>query len=272
MNKKYFLIDPSVKFSSQEEIEEQHESFTNAVNTNWEKREQKKDVAISNFPPLKATEGRVVIRADIEYKNYTAFNGGKIRLERQFNELDRKKTEPVNAIVIDAANIPKDAEVLIHHNALNDSNRIFDCEDMVEGEHSTDVRYYSIRENECFLWREGSGDWQPCTIFATALRVYKPYEGSLEGIPHTQLKNTLYVTSGELKGKVVSTVKASDFEIIFQDRDGKENRIIRFRPFGDKENDREEEAIAILDDITSLVKNGKYFVGLNDKDCKPINE
>ena len=68
----------------------------------------------------------------------------------------------------------------------------------------------------------------------------------------------------------MSTVKASDFEIIFQDRDGKENRIIRFRPFGDKENDREEEAIAIFDDITSLVKNGKYFVGLNDKDCEPI--
>jgi len=270
MNKKFFLIDPSINFSNQDEIEKQHEDFTKSVNNNWERREQVKDAAIQNFPPLKATFGRVVIKVDIEYKNYAAFNGSKIRLERQFNELDRKKTEPVNAIVVDAANIPSGAEVLIHHNSLHDSNRIFDCEDLVEGEVSTDIRYYSIKENECFLWREGTGDWQPCTIFATALRVYKPYEGSLENIPHTQLKNTLYVTSGLLKGSVVSTLKGCDYEIIFNDEKSVEHRVIRFRPFGDIENEREPEAICVLNDITSLVENGKYFVGLNDKDCKAI--
>ncbi len=41
-------------------------------------------------------------------------------------------------------------------------------------------------------------------------------------------------------GKVVATLKAVDYEVIFQDTNGRENRIIRFRPFGDPKTKREE--------------------------------
>ena len=41
----------------------------------------------------------------LEYKTKRLFNGGKIRLERQFNNLNRRETEPVNAWVVDAKNI-----------------------------------------------------------------------------------------------------------------------------------------------------------------------
>ena len=67
----------------------------------------------------------------------------------------------------------------------------------------------------------GEGEWNPIEPFATALRVFRPYEGVIEGIPPTQLKNALFVTSGDLKGKVVSTIKASDYCIVFNDMNAK---------------------------------------------------
>lgn len=271
MNQKYFIIDPSKCDINKEDLDGIHAKSTSLVNNIWSTSELKRGVAIKSNINLKAPIGRVVIKIDTQYKNQVSFNGGMIRLERQFNELNRRITEPVNAFVIDAENIPEGAEVLIHHNCLHDVNRVFDCEDLVEGEVATDVKYYSIKENECFLWRKDSTEWQPCTVFATALRVFKPYTGVLENIPHTLIKDTLYVTSGELKGKCVATIKSADYEVIFQNEKGVEERVIRFRPFGDKENEREEEAIAVMDELTYFIENGIYFVGLNAKDCKPLN-
>ncbi len=267
---KHFVIDPKTNHLKSEDIFSIEKNQLAKSTDAWEQREQKAYNAMSNDIPLKHTVGRVIVVANVEYKNYAKLNDTKIRLERQFNNLNRRETEPVNATVVSSENMPKGAEVLIHHNALHDTNRIFGAEKLINNESSADVKYYSIKENECFLWRIDKSQWNPCAIFETALRVFKPYDGLLENVPHTRIKDVLYCTSGKLKGKVVSTLKGCDYEVIFQNENLIEERIIRFRPFGDEGNFREPEAIAIMDDLTKLVKNGKYFVGLSEKDCKPI--
>ncbi len=56
---------------------------------------------------LKHTEGRIIVSVDIEAKNYHTFAGGiVIRRERQFDNLNRRETEPVNGFVISAKYIP----------------------------------------------------------------------------------------------------------------------------------------------------------------------
>ena len=57
------------------------------------------------------------------------------------------------------------------------------------------------------------------------------------------------------------TLKACDYEIIFQGRDGAEERLIRFRHFPGQDNDR-EEVIAVSQYLTSLVDQGKLIIGL----------
>lgn len=222
---------------------------------------------------LKAVSGRVIVSVDLEGKNSHKFaNGTVIRIERQVDNFNKRQTEPVNAIVIDAEHIPKGAEILIGHNALHDVNRIFDYKPLSGEEVASDIKYYSLPESECFFWRTGTGEWKPIPPYETALRVFKPYTGALSNIPHQQLKDTLYVTSGELKGQVTKTVKAADYEIIFNNEKGQEERKIRFRPFGDEKNNREEEAVAILGKETEMINKGLLLIGLSVSDCKPLNE
>jgi hypothetical protein len=136
---------------------------------------------------------------------------------------------------------------------------------------SSEVKYYSIPESECYFWRENAGnEWKTLDNFVTALRIYKPYLGQFEGIEPTVVKNKLYITSGEYTGKVVDVLNASDYEVIFQGDDGKENSLIRVRHFEAQENER-EEIIAIDHDLTNKVKIGDFLVGYNKSNAKKLN-
>ncbi len=222
---------------------------------------------------LKTVFGRIVVAIDLEGKNSHKFaDGTVIRIERQYDNFNKRQTQPINAIVIDAEFIPKGAEILISHNSTHDVNRIFDYVPLSGKDIASDIKYYSLPESECFLWRTGTDEWQPISPFATALRVFKPYNGALSGIDHEKLKDTLYVTSGKLKGKVVKTVKAADYECVFQENNGQERRIIRFRPYGDEQTKREEEAIAVLHEETKQVIEGKLLIGLTSSDCQSLNK
>ena len=222
---------------------------------------------------LKHVEGRLIVSVDLEGKNWHTFESGqKIRLERQYNNLNLRETAPVNAIVISGANIPKGSEILIHHNAPSDTNRIHNYSKLSGKETGSDIKHYSIPEEQCFLWKDVNNTWQPIQPYQTALRVFKPYTGILQGIDPIVLKNTLYCTSGEFKGKVVYTLEACDYQIVFQDINGQEGNVIRFRPNGDEKSNREPEAVAIRNDITNKVNNGEYLVGITTKDAKPIKE
>jgi hypothetical protein len=220
---------------------------------------------------LKAPNNRVIIKVDLESKNSHTFKDGtKIKLERVYDNFNMRYVKPVNAEVVDAKDIPTGAEILIHHNATHDTYKIFNYQRPTT-EASSDIQYFSIPIEECFMWREGKGSiWNALNNFVTALRIFKPYKGMLQGIEPEVMNNKLYITSGELKGRAVNTVISSDYEIIYQNDDGTEGRIIRLRYYPDG-NDR-NEIIAINDNMTELIENGDLLVGYNKSDAKQLKE
>lgn len=211
---------------------------------------------------LQAVEGKVIISVDLESKNSHTFSDGtKIRLERQYNNLNKRETHPVNATVISGDGIKSGSQILIHPNMTHETYRIYDyapLSGIIEG---SDIKYYSIPSEQCYAWLDEDG-WKPLKGFAFGLRVYVPYNGSIEGIEPDLIKDVLYVTTGELAGKIVHTLKSCDYEIIFQGVNGQEDRLIRFRHFPDQYNER-EEVIAIDDSLTEKLNKGQLLIGLS---------
>ena len=85
--------------------------------------------------------------------------------------------------------------------------------------------------------------------------MFKPYNGVIEGISPTIIKNVLYLTSGEFAGKVCHTVKAADYSIIFRNELGVDETIIRCRHFENEDHER-EELIAVDGYMTDMVNSG----------------
>ena len=221
---------------------------------------------------LKAVDGKVIISVDLEGKNSHTFSDGtKIRLERQYNNLNRRETHPVNAIVIDGEGVKAGSQILIHPNMTHDTNKIFNYGQLSGDIEGSDVKYFSIPVEQCYAWldEEDNNTWKPLKNFEFALRVYKPYVGLIDGIEPTLVKDVLYVTTGEFKGLVVHTLKACDYEIIFQGIHGREERLIRFRHFPDQEHER-EEIIAVDYHLTEKVNKGELVVGISPTNITEI--
>ena len=218
---------------------------------------------------LKAPANRVIIKVDLESKNSHTFKDGtKIKLERVYDNFNMRYVKPVNAEVVSANNIPEGAEILIHHNATHDTYKIFNYQ-RPTAEASSDMQYFSIPVEECFMWRAEKGStWNALNNFITGLRIFEPYTGFLQGIDPSLVKNKIYVTSGDLAGNVVGTVISSDYEIIYQNDDGTEGKIIRLRYYPEG-NDR-NEVISIEHEMTNKVKNGELLVGYNISDAKKL--
>ena len=219
---------------------------------------------------LISPSNRVIIKVDLESKNSHTFKDGtKIKLERQYDNFNMRYVKPVNAEVVNAKNIPAGAEILIHHNATHDTYKIFNYQ-RPTAEASSDIQYFSIPIEECFMWREEkSSTWNALNNFITGLRIFEPYNGFLQGIDPSLIKNKIYVTSGGLAGNVVGTVISSDYEIIYQNDDGTEGKIIRLRYYPEG-NDR-NEVISVEHEYTERVKNGELLVGYSISDAKKLN-
>jgi hypothetical protein len=218
-------------------------------------------------------KGRVILKVDKEQKNFHTFSDGNtIRLERDFNNLDGKYTRQVLGTCISADEIPEGALVLFHFNSVHPVNTVYNHSHLSGEEIASGMVVVSLSESECFLWKmPGEGyEWQPCKGYATAMRIYEPYKGIIEGIEPTKLKNTLYVTSGKLKGHVVKTLHACDMPIIFRNEQGVEEQIIRFRHYEGEFHER-EEVVAILPSLGEMVKKGELWVGLRPQDARPLN-
>lgn len=262
---KHFIINPEKEKVEKREIlqtekEKQKKLYKQAI-----KQEQKNLENLKRSVPLFHVPGKVIISINLESKNsHTFSNGEKIYIGRQFNNLNRRETEPVNAYVVSGENVKQGSQILIHPNAIQDTYKIFG---FMEDE--SDVKYYSIPEDQCYLWYDEDEGWQPFKGFATGLRLFKEYTGTIEGIEPELLKDVLYITSGEYKGKVVRTLKACDYEIIFMGLNGIEERVIRCRHFEDEINER-EEIICIDDELTRLVQEKELMVGINKNDAKYI--
>lgn len=244
--------------------EEKHQILKDDLFSRKQRTEQK----LLEKELLANVEGRVVVKVDVEKKNFHTFeNGQTIRRERQYNEFNRRLTEPVNATVISSDYIPAGSEILIGHNALHEVNKIYDYDQTLD----TDVEYYSLPEEDCFAWLDESGELRPMKNFEFAYRVFKPYEGLIDGIEPSVIPQVLYIRTGEFAGNVAHCLKASDYEIVFQGAGGREDRVIRCRHFPEDYNDK-EELIAISHDLTEKVNKGQLLVGLSTSDAKTINE
>lgn len=221
---------------------------------------------------MKHTQGRIVIKADKDGKNWHTFSDGKkIRLEREFENLDRKHTSQVLGEVISGDGVPRGAMILFHHNAMHPVNQIYNHGQLSGEEIASGIEVFSISETECFLWKmPGEKDWNPIKGFEVAYYVYKPYNGFIENILPEKLNNILYIASGKLKGKVCHCLKASGLPIIFNNEKGVEETIIRVRHFEGEELNEREEIIAIDLDLTKKVKKGDLLIGTSSQNIKPI--
>lgn len=225
---------------------------------------------------LKHVENRIVVSVDMEGKNSHQFaDGTTIRLERKYDNFDLKYVNPTNATVVSAENIPEGAEILLHHNSTHDTNRVFNYTSLSGSVIASNIRHFAIPETEAFAWYDKkSKSWQPLPGFDFALRVFRPYKGILDGIEPTLIKDCLYVTTGEYKGLVCRTLRACDYTIIFQDINGREGNIIRFRSKDvigdDKKVVREMEIVAIDHALTNDMLNGALIAGVTISDAKPV--
>lgn len=233
-------------------------------------RKRANTLKLSQKEDLVFVHGRVIVKVDLENKNSHRFEDGtEIRLERKYNNFNRRETEPVNCIVVSAEYIPSGVEILVSHNSLHDTNRIFDYPQLSGAAEQTDVRYYSLPEDDCFAWRDENGVIKPMKNFEFGLRVFRPYTGSLTGIEPELIKDVLYVTTGGLSGNVVNVLKASDYQIVFQGKNGREDNLIRFR-HSDNDDLEREEVICINHTLTEDVLNGRLLIGITVSDAKLV--
>lgn len=222
---------------------------------------------------LRAVHGRVIVAVDMQVKNWHTFSHGEtIRHERGPNNLNYRETQPVQGEVLDSAIVPAGHSILFQHNACHDYYRIFNYKQVSGLDIASEVRYFSIPESACYLSRAPGAEWTPIKGIATGLRVFTPYRGMLVGIPHAVIKDVLCITGGELKGLVVHTVRAADYEIVFQGADGKEGNIIRLRHWDNPEDDihHREEIVMIDHEKTEMVRKGELYLGLTSKDAKAV--
>jgi hypothetical protein len=216
-------------------------------------------------------EKRIVVSIDLDSKNTHRFTDGTtIRVERDYNNFNRRYTMTVNATVISGEGTPEGAEILIHHNATHDTYRVFNYHGLSGEKEADTAKIFSLPEEQCFFYRESpESPWKPVGGYIRAYRVFRPYEGPIENIPPAEIKKTLYIDSGELKGLVCHTLHACDYEIQYMDK-GRIASMIRARHYeGENLHDR-EEIIAISHDLTEQVEQGRLLIGYTPQDAKTI--
>lgn len=219
---------------------------------------------------VEPTYNRIIVSIDAKYKERTSFNGTTLNLKRNVNNFDKKYTAPTNAIVISHSELPVGAELLCHHNTHHDTYRIFNYEQISGDNISNETQVYSIPETEVYAWRKGNNEWQPMKGFEFSLRIFKPYTGFLTGIKPTLQKQKLFITTGEYKNTAIICARASDYEIVYNDENGKEQRLIRLRHFQEPNNIR-EEILGIDKQATRQILNNELLIGLNEFDAKTLN-
>jgi hypothetical protein len=227
-------------------------------------------IANSNIT-INAPKDRVILLCDLNKKNWHSLGEGlNFKLNRDIEQLNYRIKNNVNGIVVsDNGKIPKGAEVIFNYLCLHDVNRIFGLDEDIEFD---DVHYYSIMESDCYIWRENKDqEWQSCLGYCLAEKVFTPYKGSFIGVEPTELKDYAYITSGDLKGKVVKVLKGSLYEMVFQQENNREGNIIRIRHWDNEFNER-EEIVAISHELTDQVNKGELLVGLTPSKAKTYNK
>lgn len=220
------------------------------------------------------TQDRILVKVDRSWHmGHTFSDGTELVIEKDMNNLDGAYTRPTFGYCISGKGIPENAIVLFHFNAAHDVNRLFNNSQLSGEEVASGTSIYSMLETECFLWKNpGENDWNPIGNFVLAERVFRPYSGAeiIQGIEPELLKDTLYIKTGELAGKVCFTLKSTDYRLIFRNEKGIDEELVRCRHSEDPEFER-EEIVAISGELTSQLKKGKLLIGINAKTAKKLN-
>jgi hypothetical protein len=204
---------------------------------------------------IKGMNNRIIVSVDMEYKNHFKLTDDvNLKLMRDIEQFDGRIKSPVNAIVISGEGLEAGWEILIGHNCAHPTHQIHN--------HGLDIpvdtKIYSLSVEQCFIYRENKeAKWKPCKGFLIVERIFKPYTGILLGIPPTEIKNALFVTSGNFLHQVLLTGLYCDYTIVFQEANGRESHITRMR---DAHEER-DEALAISHSLTDLVLSGELLIG-----------
>jgi len=219
---------------------------------------------------LTHVENRIIVAIDHQRKNWHQFEDGtKIRIERSYDNFNMRHVNPVNAIVISGANLPEGVEIIVHHTCIHDTNKINNFKSLSGKIEASDIKYYSISENEAFAYYD-ENEWKPLPGFDFALRIYKPYTGIMHGIEPTLIKQVLWITTGQYINNACITLQASDYQLIFQDKNNTEKNIIRLRTEENQKEQRESEVVALHNEYTEKILKGLLWIGLTPSDAKPF--
>lgn len=218
---------------------------------------------------MKAIKGRVLIKMDTRQKErYDLGNGATLYIEKGY-DFNRRVDKPSMAEIIDGEGLPNGAEILVHHNASEQTYEVSGV--LTQEETIAGYMVFCIPKDMCFCYRQ-KGKWKPCENFVISQRIFKPYKGKLVAIQPKQIKNRLYIVKGgiewdgekqDLSGKVCVVTENSDYEIIFHTKYNKPESVIRTR---------HREILAIDNKLGRDIKGGKYLIGENQKNSKKMKK
>lgn len=210
---------------------------------------------------LKATHRNTLVYIEKDNKEKYKFKSGVELFIVKGHSYNLREDNPSIGKIIDGEGLTKDSICLLHHNASHETYHI----EGVEYDNGQIIKnLYSVPLDMIFCFKEDENkNWVANKGFLITLRLYKPYVGLIEGVPHNQIKHRLFVVNGnvegaEVEGKVVIVSAYSDYEIIFRE-DNVEKSVIRTR---------EREILGIDVEATKKVFNGEYLLGNNLEDAK----
>lgn len=217
---------------------------------------------------MKHVGNNVIIKMDVLQKTkYSLAKDVVIEIIRNFN-FNQREDRASFGYIVDGEGLTKGAEVLCHYLALEPNYLIESETILTDKEKREGFRVMSIPVDMCFAVNEGKG-WVPCKDFLITQRIFLPYNGKMVGVEHQLVKNRMFVIAGfdeegeiDLSGKCVVTLENADYEVIWHNKENKEERLIRTRG---------REITAIDEGLTKKLQNGKYLVGLNANTCSALN-
>jgi hypothetical protein len=222
---------------------------------------------------MKSIKGCVIFKVDTKQKwKYNLTDDIQLHIEKNFN-FNLREDRCSRGYCINGDKIPFNAEILFHHLGSEPNYEVpYQHEFLTELEIHTGFKIFTVPEDMVFAYRTTEeGEWIPYKQFLITKRIFKAVNSSLSLAKFERVKNKLYVVSGkdewdgeetDLAGKVMMVTENSDYEIIFHDTKNKPQSVIRTRW---------RELLAIDESMTKDVKSAKYFVGLGENDCQPLN-
>lgn len=227
----------------------------------------------------KPIRGNIIIKIDTRQKEkYNLTDDVTITIFKGY-DFNLRQDRSSMGYIISSEKIPAESEVLVNYLALEPTYEVpylelfLTEEEIIEG-----YKVFSIPQDMAFCYKKDN-EWNPCEGYLIVKRVFKKYEGVLEGMPNEQIKDRIYIEKGmlydeditskpdksdliDLSGKVCICLPDCEYEIIWHNKNNREERIIR---------SRHREILAVDEGMTSKLKKGLLYLGLNAIDCKPLN-